>query len=93
MIAAKALVLISPEPEKGGRGKKVDDQTLKKLEGLGKTRHTAEQRLSQARTVLAFSRELAMGELNSRWEFCWRFQRHRAGAGGLGASVVAGFLR
>ena len=41
--------LLFPEPEKGGRGK-----TVRKPDGFSK------QRLGDARTVLAYSRELAL---------------------------------
>jgi hypothetical protein len=46
---AMRLALLHPEPEKGGRGK-----TVLKRDGFSK------QRLSDARAVLAFSRELAL---------------------------------
>ena len=49
---AMALALINPEPEKGGRG----DKTKNLKETLG----FSSMRLSQARTVLRFSRELAL---------------------------------
>jgi hypothetical protein len=48
--------MLWPEPE---QGKKISDELLKKLEKLGKTRHAAEQRLSQARMVLRHSPERA----------------------------------
>jgi hypothetical protein len=48
---AMRLALLYPEPEKGGRGK---HQTVRKPDSFSK------QRLSEARSVLAYSRELAL---------------------------------
>ena len=56
---AMALAMFYPEPGEHGRGKKVSDEILKKLESLGKSRHAAEQRLSPARAVLRWSRTKA----------------------------------
>jgi hypothetical protein len=50
---AMGLAFIYPESQQ-------DPELLKKLERLGKSRHAAEQRLSQARAVLSYSPELAL---------------------------------
>jgi hypothetical protein len=48
---AMRLALLYPEPEKGGRGKKGNPEQTSEFSG---------KRLQQARSVLAFSRELAL---------------------------------
>jgi hypothetical protein len=49
---AMRLVLLYPEPEKGGRGKHRQNGS--------ETLQFSKQRLSQARAVLAYSRQLAL---------------------------------
>lgn len=51
---AMALAMIYPEPEKGGRGKRSQIQ-----EGFNEPRKTTQNRLSQARAILRYSKPLA----------------------------------
>src|ERR1700688_2523176 len=53
-----AVAMMYPEPEKGGKGKRSRIQ-----EGLDEPRKTFQNRLSQARTVLAHSSDLAQAVL------------------------------
>jgi hypothetical protein len=52
-----AVAMMYPEPEKGGKGKRSRIQ-----EGLDEPRKTFQNRLSQARTVLAHSPDLAQAQ-------------------------------
>ena len=52
-----ALAMHYPKPEKGGRGKKSEAKTAQNLGGFGATR------LDQARTILAYSHDLAAAHL------------------------------